>query len=116
MTVELKGKLLAQVLEQGRKNVGKGGFLQYDDWITYDMNNNEVTTWRIGKEAIQPDKVYAIAFTEFLLTGKEKGLSFLTRDNPDIVKISEPKTDDFNDPASDIVRALIIYFKKISPK
>lgn len=116
LTVELKGKLLTQVLEQGRKNVGNGGFLQYDDWITNDVNNNEVTTWRVGKEAIQADKIYTIAFTEFLLTGKEKGLSFLTRDNPDIIKVIEPKTDDFDDPASDIVRALIRYFKKITPK
>lgn len=107
LTVQMKGSLLNKVLQQGAANVGSGGFLQYDEWVT--LTDNEF--W-VGKQRIEPQKVYTVLITDFLMTGKEKGLSYLNRDNPDIVKVSEPDPANKADLQNDIRLAVIEHFKK----
>ena len=84
LQVDMKGKLLSQILETGRLNVGSGGFLQYSSSAEYDPFSK---FWRIKKEPIQDDKTYRVAISDFLLTGGEANMGFLTKDNPGIVKI-----------------------------
>src|SRR5215831_13613998 len=67
------GALLSRVLEIGERNRGTGGYLQ---------------------SAGIPDKTepagrYTLAIDDFLLTGGEANLGFLTRDNPEISGIQE---------------------------
>jgi 5'-nucleotidase len=67
------GALLKRVLEIGNQNRGTGGYLQ-----------------TVGvPETIDPAARYTLAITEFLLTGGEQNLGFLTRQNPEITDISE---------------------------
>lgn len=66
------GALLSRVLEAGVQNRGTGGFLH---------------TARPG--SIDPAARYTLAISDFLLTGAETNLGFLTRQNPDVSDVSE---------------------------
>ena len=107
----MKGKLLSQILEQGAKNIGSGGFLQYDEWISQNKDNQKTEFW-LGKQPIDPNKSYKVLITDFLLTGKEKGLPYLTRDNPDIQNVAEPDSKNKADLQNDLRLAIIDYLKK----
>ncbi|MEO6134875.1 MAG: bifunctional metallophosphatase/5'-nucleotidase [Ginsengibacter sp.] len=109
MEVDMKGSLLQKVLEIGRNNVGSGGFLQYSAFVNYNPANK---LWTIKNEAIQPEKVYHVAISDFLLTGGEANLGFLTIDNPDIVKVYSA-TKDIADSRSDIRLAIIRYMEAL---
>ena len=106
VTVELKGRLLNQILAAGEKNVGSGGYLQYSN---IQPNPNQANQWLIGKEVIDPQATYRIAFSDFLLTGGEKNLDFLKPDNPDIVKVERPTEGSI---LNDIRLTWIDYLKK----
>ena len=81
---DMKGALLAKVLDQGLANQGKGGYLQKAG-ITRADNG----TWQVQGQPIDPAATYRIALTDFLLTGRETGLDYLTRDNPDLTVIGD---------------------------
>lgn len=67
------GALLTRVLQIGEQNRGTGGFLH-----------------AVGVPSpIDPAARYTLAISDFLLTGGEANLGFLTRQNPDISEISE---------------------------
>jgi 5'-nucleotidase len=103
--VDMKGSLLVKILNAGKKNVGSGGFLQYSAALNNDNNN-----WTLKNVPVDPNKVYKIAITDFLMTGGEANLDFLTKDNPDMVK-AYPVFTDLNDPRSDIRRTIIRYME-----
>ncbi|MCB0705710.1 MAG: bifunctional metallophosphatase/5'-nucleotidase [Saprospiraceae bacterium] len=103
---DMTGALLIRILEAGRENKGTGGFLQV-------LNLKEVEdTWYINDVAIDPEAVYHIAFTDFLLTGFENRLDFMTPDNPGYISIDIPKPNDPTDLRSDIRKTLIEYMLK----
>jgi 5'-nucleotidase / UDP-sugar diphosphatase len=67
------GALLSKVLEIGRQNRGTGGFLH-----------------SVGVPAtIDPAGRYTLAISDFLLTGGETNLGFLTRQHPEISDITD---------------------------
>jgi 2',3'-cyclic-nucleotide 2'-phosphodiesterase (5'-nucleotidase family) len=105
MEVDMKGSLVARVLDAGRKNVGSGGFLQYSSAVKY---NPETSLWTIKDSPIDPKKVYHVALADFLMTGGEANLDFLNKDNPDIIKIY-PTPKDISDSRSDSRLAIIRY-------
>ncbi|MBC7915743.1 MAG: bifunctional metallophosphatase/5'-nucleotidase [Pyrinomonadaceae bacterium] len=80
--VEMKGNLLQQTLDAGMKNKGIGGFLQHGN-INNEINN----TWTVKGVKLDPEKVYKVVITDFLLSGKEANLDFLNDKNPGILKI-----------------------------
>ena len=104
MEVDMKGSLLIKILNAGKKNLGSGGFLQYSSSLT---NNNG---WSLKNMPVDANKVYKIAITDFLMTGGEANMDFLTKDNPDIVKVY-PVFTDLNDSRSDVRRAIIRYME-----
>ncbi|AIE74772.1 MULTISPECIES: bifunctional metallophosphatase/5'-nucleotidase [unclassified Synechocystis] len=67
VTVEMDGTLLQKVLAQGEKNNGTGGYLQLGG---------------IAPNTIELSKTYRVALMEYLLTGQEVGLDYLTVNNP----------------------------------
>ncbi len=88
VSVEMKGSLLELVLERGRANRGTGGYLQ-----TAGIRLDEKTgTWTISGQPLEKERWYRVAINSFLLTGKERGLDFLTPDNPEL-RIIEKKGD-----------------------
>jgi 2',3'-cyclic-nucleotide 2'-phosphodiesterase (5'-nucleotidase family) len=103
MEADMKGSLLKQILEAGRKNVGIGGFLQYSESIGYNEGN-----WRYKNDVIADDKIFRVAVSDFLLTGGEANLGFLTKTNADIIKVY-PVITDMKDPRFDIRSAIIRY-------
>jgi 5'-nucleotidase/UDP-sugar diphosphatase len=71
--VTMTGAMLAKVREIGEQNKGTGGYLQ-----------------TIGlPSTIDPAARYTLAITDFLLTGGEANLGFLTRQNPEISNITD---------------------------
>jgi 5'-nucleotidase len=104
-----EGSLLTAILDASKKNWGNGGFLQYSPALTYDSLNSH---WAYKKSPVDPGKVYKIAITDFLMTGGEANMGFLTKDNPDIVKMY-PVFTDMNDPRSDVRRAIINYMERM---
>lgn len=85
-TVEMKGSLLQQILDTGEKNKGSGGYLQMYN-ASQDPNTKN---WTINGKKLESTKVYLVAINDFLLTGKEKNMDFLTEANSGIVKINKP--------------------------
>ena len=104
-TIDVKGDFLKEILEFGESKSGKGAYLQ-----RAHVNKNEADQkWYIGKgDAIDDDKVYKVAITDFLMTGYD--IPFLNYDNKKVLKVSEPK------PASDafdIRKSVINYLKQL---
>lgn len=73
--VEMKGHLLARVLEAGRKNLGRGGFLQTANLEASAGGSG----WLLAGKPLDPKKTYRIAIADFLMSGGEQGIEFLTR-------------------------------------
>lgn len=106
--VDMKGSLLTKVLEQGKKNIGIGGYLVYNENL---VNAND--KWLLNNTPIEPAKTYHVAITDFLLTGKEANLDYLNPTNVDIVKVYDAVTS-ITDPRSDIRLAAVKYLEKQS--
>lgn len=77
------GSLLAQVLVVGVNNEGTGGYLQT---AGVKRENNQ---WVIRGRPLSPAKQYVVAINDFLLTGGETNLGFLTRTNPHVHGVKE---------------------------
>ena len=107
---EMKGSLLKQILEAGRKNAGIGGFLHYSSAVFYDAINQQ---WTYKKMPIADDIILKVAVTDFLLTGGEANLAFLTKDNPGLTKVL-PVYTALSDPRSDIRLAIIKYMEGLN--
>lgn len=84
LAVEFQGGLLQKVLDQGLANQGTGGYLQ-----TAGVDRAEGGGWLIGGAPLDPTAGYLVAINDFLLTGNEIGLDFLTRDNPELTVQAE---------------------------
>ncbi len=80
----IRGDMLSKVLDQGRANRGSGGFLQTAG-VTADARGG----WRIGDRPLEPQRLYRVAISEFLMTGREQGLAFLTAANPSLERLGD---------------------------
>ncbi len=77
------GALLARVLDTGVNNQGLGGYLHA--WGA----RWESGGWRVQGKPLDPAARYTVALTDFLLTGGEVNLGFLTRTNPEVGGVQE---------------------------
>jgi 2',3'-cyclic-nucleotide 2'-phosphodiesterase (5'-nucleotidase family) len=88
---EMKGDLLENILNIGHtENLGTGGYLQHDNISLQQMQ------WTVKGKPIDKEQYYRIALPEFLLTGEEQNLKFLTKTHPSIRKIIEPTPESPN--------------------
>ncbi|MEO1075923.1 MAG: bifunctional metallophosphatase/5'-nucleotidase [Bacteroidota bacterium] len=83
LTVVMQGEFLARVLDQGLANRGSGGFLQTAG--AQPTPNG----WLIGGEPLDPDGAYRVAINDFLLSGREANLDYLTFDHPGVTLVAE---------------------------
>ena len=81
--VEMRGRLLKQVLEQGLANKGTGGYLQTANVSLKNEN------WLINGKVLDQRRNYKVALNDFLITGNEQGLSYLNTKNTDL-KVLNP--------------------------
>lgn len=105
---DIKGSLVIQMLEAGRKNNGIGGFLHYNENLQY---NAATTAWLLDGKSIDPQKIYRVALPEFLLSGKEANMDFLNAKNGDVVKVY-PAATAKTDPRTDVRLAVVQYLQK----
>jgi 5'-nucleotidase/UDP-sugar diphosphatase len=101
LKVKIKGDLLQEVLEYGKNAAGTGAYLQRYNAV---LKNN---TWRISGKAIKPNKVYTVAFSDYLLKGFD--IPFLSEKNKGVLSVYSPKP---TENSSDIRKAVILYLKK----
>ena len=106
---DMKGSLLLEILEAGRKNTGIGGFLHYSPTLQY-QSSGALTAWTFRGAAIDTNKSYRVALTDFLLTGGEANMGFLKNDNPGILKVYEVAKL-IADSRSDIRLAVVRYLQ-----
>ena len=106
LKVDLKGSLLKQILEYGESQSGTGAYLQ-----RFNLSEGNKGNWHVGNDAIQDEKIYSVAISDFLLRGLD--IPFLTPENPNIVKIYHPKEDET---AGDVRKAIIVYLTSIKNK
>lgn len=74
LKVLMDGALIARVLDTGLGNQGTGGFLHSSDGMKRDS-----TGWSLNGAPIDPAKVYTVGISDFLMTGGEANLAYLTR-------------------------------------
>lgn len=79
----IEGALLDRVLDTGENNQGLGGYLHSRG------AERRKEGWHIGGKPLDPAACYRVALTDFLLTGREVNMSFLTRDNPQVQDLRE---------------------------
>lgn len=80
----LEGSLLARVLDQGLQNIGNGGYLHESDGTTHTPQG-----WVINGAPLDVNRKYVVGISDFLLTGGETNLGYLTRTNPGVTDITE---------------------------
>ena len=83
--VEMRGRLLKQVLDQGQANKGSGGYLHAANAGWSEAQNN----WLINDKPLDQRRNYNVAISDFLITGNEQGLNYLNRQNPDLKVLNE---------------------------
>ncbi len=100
--VDMKGSLLLQIFEQRSKNKGIGGYLHFNEAVSFDAGSH---VWNVENIPVDSLKTYRVALPDFLLTGGESNLGFLKPGNSGIVNV-------LPDPVSDIRLAVIKYLEK----
>jgi len=81
LKASVEGALLARILDAGEENRGVGGYLQTRGVSRADSR------WNVQGEPIAPNRRYVVALPEFLLTGGETRLGFLTREHPQVHEV-----------------------------
>ncbi len=78
VVVEMTGALLKKTLEQGDANRGIGGFLLKDG------AERSTEGWRIGKAPLDTLERYTVVAPDFLVSGGEQNLAWLSQRNPEV--------------------------------
>ncbi len=102
--VDLKGNLLREVLDYGKSKAGTGAYLQRYK-ADFDSKTNK---WMVNGQSIDDDKIYTVAFSDYLLKGYD--IPFLKPDHKDIVKVYTPTVDEMG---NDIRKTIIKYLKSM---
>lgn len=75
--VTMTGALLRQVLDQGVVNRGSGGYLAH-----HRVASNPESGWSVNGQPLEDTRSYRVALTDFLVSGGERGLDYLTLQHP----------------------------------
>ena len=102
LKVDIKGSLLKDVLEYSINAAGTGAYLQR-------YNANKINDdWQIANQPIKLDKVYSVAFSDYLLRGLD--IPALSDKNPGVISVYKPKPTELS---YDIRKAVTSYLKSI---
>ena len=105
--IKITGNLLHKILDTGLANRGKGG------WLHTEGVERKGKKWKIGGKKLRTHEHYQIAIPEFLLTGGETNMEWLTEKNPEIIQIIKPDPKKTEDLRNDVRKALVTYMRKI---
>ena len=84
LKVSMDGALITRVLDTGLGNQGTGGYLHSSDGMKRDS-----TGWSLNGVRIDPAKVYTVGISDFLMTGGETNLAYLTRTATGVRSVTE---------------------------
>ncbi len=98
--VQLKGSLLKQVLDYSEKEIGTGAYLQ-----TYKITKSGIN-WNVNNQVIDPEKIYTIATSDYLLKGFD--IPILNETNPDVISVYKPQEIELG---FDIRKAVVNYLR-----
>ena len=79
----MDGALLRSVLDIGLTNRGTGGFLHVRGAA------RDESQWMIAGKPLDVSARYTVATTDYLLSGGETNLGFLTRTNPAVYDVQD---------------------------
>ena len=100
LKVKIKGSLLKRVLDFGFLAAGTGAYLQR-------FNAEKIgDTWFVNNKALNRNKTYTVAFSDYLLKGFD--IPFLSDTSPGVLETYTPKESEL---AYDIRKAVISYLK-----
>jgi len=99
LKVSMTGALLKEVLDYGWQSAGTGAYLQH-----YNISKDAQGDWLVNKQAIDTERVYEIAMSDFLMKGFD--IPFLNKENPGVLGVYEPQPSDLG---YDIRKAVIHY-------
>ena len=103
LKVKIKGGLLQKVLDYGVSAAGTGAYLQR-------YNAEKVNdTWLISGKSIQTNKIYTVAFSDYLLKGFD--IPFLSEKSSGVLSVYTPNKSDVS---YDIRKAIILFLKRNS--
>jgi 2',3'-cyclic-nucleotide 2'-phosphodiesterase (5'-nucleotidase family) len=101
LIVEMKGKLLQSVLDEGEKSAGTGAFLQRANIASRNGD------WYIGNDQIKPDANYSVAMNDYLLRGYD--IPILNSENTDVLNVIRPGVEDPDSLRTDLRKAIVAY-------
>lgn len=104
--VTLKGSLLGKIISTNDERKGSGGYLQFDKRVHAENGNVFIN----GK-VIDPERLYTIRTTEFLISGREQKLEYFNAKNPEVTKVEAIK--DSKNEVLDLRMNFIHQLKKI---
>jgi 2',3'-cyclic-nucleotide 2'-phosphodiesterase (5'-nucleotidase family) len=107
LEVVMRGSLLRRILDTGASNAGTGGFLQFAG-VRHQEGQQQ---WKVGEQPLVVEKEYHVLLTEYLLSGQETNLGFLTRNNPEIISVVETAIPVQKNLREDIRLALVTYLR-----
>lgn len=84
LKVSMDGSLLARVLDTGLGNQGVGGYLHSSDGAVRTSAG-----WVLNGTPLDPGARYTVGIADFLLTGGEANLGYLTRSHPGVHDVQE---------------------------
>ncbi|TAK15599.1 MAG: bifunctional metallophosphatase/5'-nucleotidase [Acidobacteria bacterium] len=99
LKVSMDGALIARVLDTGLGNQGTGGFLHSSDGMKRGSAG-----WTLNGVPLEAAKAYTVGISDFLMTGGETNLAYLTRTAAGVHSIEEFR---------DIRRAVIDELKRV---
>ncbi|WP_188598901.1 bifunctional metallophosphatase/5'-nucleotidase [Polaribacter pacificus] len=102
LKVKLKGSLLLKVLDFREKAKGTGAYLQ-----RYNVQKKN-KGWYVQSKPINPNKIYTVAFSDYLLKGYD--IPFLTEENKEVVSVYKPTG---TEKSFDIRNSIILYLKSL---
>lgn len=76
VTVTMTGALLRRVLDQGEANRGTGGYLAH-----HRVQREVDGAWQVAGAPLADARTYRVALSDFLVTGRERGLDYLSPAN-----------------------------------
>ncbi len=104
LKVKIKGDVLEKTLQYGRLHAGKGSYLQ-----RFKANyNKESKLWLVDEKPIDKNKIYTVAFSDYLLKGYD--IPFLNEKNKGVISVYKPTKNELN---FDIRKSVITYLKSL---
>ena len=105
LEIDIKGKLLNDVLNYGQNAAGTGAYLQRYNAVLKDGK------WLVNGKPVKVQKTYHVAISDYLIKGFD--IPMLKASNPLVLKVYKPDNTNVNDVRVDIRKTVISFIKTL---